>query len=216
MTTRRQAARSKGGIVMQPHISQVAASEVLGASIPDTAWRAISLAFATYGAGMDSLATSRPNDAKNDPQSWHKQQRDSVADLAKAHECIDRVTRDRKDFLMDALDNYSLQTRGHSGLLEVMRELNEMKLRLVRAMTMIERAEPYEIEVPTEATLRANLIEAVHCALQDAGIEATLSSKGAIDSLTPFEAMLLKLGIERGNSNRAFAMRVRRAVTKVG
>jgi hypothetical protein len=216
MTTRRQAAYPKGHIVPEPHISQHAASELLGAPIPDEAWQKITLAFARFGDGMAALATSRPNNAKNDPQSWEQQQRDSVADLILAHKCIDRVTRDRKQFLMDALDNYSMQERGHSGLLEVMRELNDMKIRLVRAMTMIERAKPYEIEVPTEATQRSNLIAAIHRAILDAGLPATLSSKGEIPRLTPFEEMLKALGIERGNSDPAFAMKVRRAVKNLG
>lgn len=216
MTTRRQAAYSKGGIVRQPHISQDAASEVFGHSIPDSAWQKISFAFALYGNGVDNLETSRPNDGKNDPQSWHQQQRASVADLNRAFDCIDRVTRERKQFLMDALDNYSLQTQGHSGSLAIMRDLNDMKLRLVRAIAMIERAEAYEIEVPKEGTLRASLISAIHAALKDADLPVTLSSKGDMESLTRFEGLLLALGIERGNSARAFAMRVRRAVTGMG
>ncbi len=216
MKTRRQAAHSKGGIVMQPHISQMEASAVLGAPIPNDAWQRINFAFAIYGDGRDALSTSRPNDAKNDPQSWHKQQRDSVADLNRAHECIDRVTRERREFLMDALDNYSLQTHGYSGLLEVMRDLNDMKVRLVRAMTMIERAEPFEIEVPTEATLMSNLISTIYGAMLEADLPVTLSSKGSVNGITRFETTLLALGIKRGNSERAFAMRVRRAVSRVG
>jgi hypothetical protein len=117
MTTRRQAAYSKGGIVHQPSVTQERASAMLGRDIPDTAWQKINCAFAAYGDGLDNLATSRPNNGKNDPQSWHQQQRASVADLERAIECIDRVTRGRRQFLMDALDNYSLQTRGHSGLI---------------------------------------------------------------------------------------------------
>lgn len=216
MTTRRQAAYSKGGMVLQPLISQCEASDALGYPIPDAAWQKISLAFAFFGHGMDDLETSRPNDAKNDAQSWHQQQRASVADLGRAFECIDRVTRDRKQFLMDALDNYSLQTHGHSGSLQMINDLNDIKLRLIRAMTMIERAEPFEFEVPTEATLRGNLIAAVYGALKEAGVPVTLSSKGAMGSLTRFEALLLALGIERGNSDQAFAMRVRRAVSEIG
>jgi hypothetical protein len=117
---------------------------------------------------------------------------------------------------MDALDNYSLQTQGNSGSLSMMRGLDDMKLRLIRAIATIERAEPFEIEVPTEATLRANLIAAIHGALQAAGLPISLSSKGGAESLTRFEALLLSLGVERGNSDQAFAMRVRRAISKVG
>jgi hypothetical protein len=113
---------------------------------------------------------------------------------------------------MDALDNYSLQTRGHSGLLEVIRDLNEMKVRLIRAMTMIERAEPLEVEVPTAATLRDSLILAIYDALQESDLQVTLSSKESVGSLTPFERLLLSLGINRGQSDQAFAMMVRRAV----
>ena len=216
MTTRKQAAYSKGGMVLEPNVSQEAASGVLGQPIPDTAWQKITLAFGLYGDGLDDLGTSRPNDGKNDPQSWHQQQRASVADLNRAFECIDRVTRDRKQFLIDARDNYSLQTHGHSGSLAMKRDLEDMKLRLIRAMATIERAEPLELEVPTEATLRASLIAEIYGALQGCGILVTLSSKGAQESLTRFEELLLALGIERGNSNRAFTMRVRRAVAGLG
>ena len=216
MTTRRQAAYSKGGIVHQPLISQGLASDAFGQPIPDAVWQKISLAFGLFGDGMDNLNTSRPNDAKNDPQSWHQQQRASVADLNRAFECIDRVTRDRKQFLMDALDNYSLQARGHSDSLQMIRDLDGIKLQLSRAMTMIERAEPIELEVPTEATLRANLIATVHDAFKEAGLPVTLSSKDATGGLTRFESLLVKMGIDLGQSERAFAMRVRRAVTGMG
>jgi hypothetical protein len=216
MTTRRQAAYSKGGFVLEPLVSQEQASEMLGWPIPDDAWHKIALAFARFGDGMDDLATSRPNNAKGDPQSWHRQHRASVADLNCAFKCIDRVTRDRHAFLMDALDNYSLQQHGHSGSLEVIRALNDAKQTLIRAMTMIERAEPHEIEVPTEATLKADLIRSIYDAVTKAGLAATLSSNGAASGLTRFESFLLSLGIKRGNSDRAFAKAVRRAVPKLG
>lgn len=216
MTTRRQAAYPKGGLVRQPIISQAEASDGLGQSIPDAVWQKICHAFALFGDGMDDLDTSRPNDAKNDPQSWHQQQRASVADLNRAFDCIDRVTRDRKQFLMDALDNYSLQTNGHSGSLQTIRDLEDMKLRLIRAMTLIGRAKPFDIEVPTEATLRANLIASLYHTMRDAGLPVTMSSKEAASGLTRFEGLLVKLGVDQGQSERAFAMRVWRAVTEVG
>jgi hypothetical protein len=216
MTTRKQAAYPKGGIVLQPAVSQEEGSDLLGVPITDEAWGRIALAFALFGDGMDALDTPRPNDAKNDPQSWHQQQRASVADLNRAFECIDRVTRDRIQFLMGALDNYSLQTHGHSGSLQMIRDLDDMKLRLIRAMALIERAEPFVIEVPTEATLRANLIAAIFRAMKEAGLPVTLSSKDAPGGLTRFESFLVKLGIDQGQSERAFAMKVRRAVTGLG
>ena len=216
MTTRRQAALSHGGIVLQPLLSHAQASENLGCEIPDNAWRRIERAFALFGDGMDNLATSRPNDAKNDPQSWHQQQKASVADLNRAFDCISRVTVDRRQFLCDALENYSLQTRGHSGGLENLRHLEAMRSQLIRIMTFIERAECFQIEVPTEATLKADLIQEIYGAVTQSGLPATLSSNGAARGLTRFEAFLLALGIERGNSEQAFAKVVRRALTKVG
>ena len=91
-----------------------------------------------------------------------------------------------------------------------------MKSQLIRIMTFIERAECFQIEVPTEATLKADLIQEVYGAVTQSGLPATLSSNGAARGLTRFEAFLLALGIERGNSEQAFAKVVRRALTKVG
>lgn len=134
MTTRRQAAVSGLHWVEAPAISRSTASDIFGAETPIGTWEAIEVAFERFGASVVDLETSRPNNAKNDPQSCTQQQKSVLADLGRALDCIDRVTHvDRlklsskhRPFLGDAAKNYSLQHAGRSGLMNVRRELDTM------------------------------------------------------------------------------------------
>lgn len=222
-TTTRRAARSLGGMVMQPPITRAEAGEYLGAEIPAESWRAICTAFALYGDALDDLKTSRASKSK-DPEkaSWHERQKSTVKALEAA---LDRLQAIRKheEFLREASENYSMATHGSSHGLDLSadRMLREAYKKILDALIIIERAEPMEIEVPTEANARATLVRAIAGALVQDGIEARASTGFALDipdraprlsDLTPFEQFLDALGIGEEMTVGAFSAFVRSAL----
>jgi hypothetical protein len=222
--TTRRAARSLGGIAMQPPITRERAGKDIGAEITPEAWSAICRAFEQYGFALDNLAASRASKSKDPAKaSWHERQKSTVKALEAA---LDRLeaTRKHDEFLHEASENYALANLGYSAGSEVNadRMLREAYRKVLDALVIIERAEPMEIEVPTEATARAVLVRDIRDALQRQGIEARASTGFALDipdrgprlsDLTPFEQLLDALGIGDKMTVGAFSAFVRSALS---
>lgn len=222
--TTRRAARSLGGMVMEPPITRDDACEYVKAGISSEAWASICRAFAQYGYVIDDLKASRVSKSK-DPKkaSWSARQQSTVKALDAA---LDRVEAARKhrEFLHEASENYSIVNlnRSAGADLSAARLLDEAYQKISAALVIIERAKPQIVEVPTEATARAKLVRAIADALAMDGIEARASTgfdaeglDGAalLSNLTPFEQLLDVLGIGEEMTINSFSRFVRSAIT---
>jgi|GEM_PF-5446857 hypothetical protein len=228
--TTRRAARSLGGMVMQPPITREAAGEYLKAEISAEAWSAIRRSFAQYGFAQDALKASRASKSKDSKKaSWHERQQNTVKALEAALDRL-KATQKHGEFLSEASENYSLANRGYSHGTDVSadRMLREAFRLILDALVIVERAEPMEIEVPTEANARATLVRDIASALAESGIEARASMGRALEGLedneglprdallselTPFEQLLDVLGIGEEMKNTSLSAFVRSALS---
>lgn len=228
--TTRRAARSLGGMIMQPPITREAAGEHFGAEITAESWSEICRAFAQYGFVLDDLKASRASKSK-DPNkaSWHERQKNTVKALEAALDRL-QVARKHRRFLHEASENYSLVTlnRSAGADLDAANLLDEAFKKILYACVMIERAEPQIVEVPTEANARAMLVRAIAEALTKAGIKARASTGRSLDSvtdpnagrnarisdLTLFEQFLDLLGIGEEMTVKSFSEFVRSSISK--
>lgn len=220
-TTTKRAARSLGGIVREPPITRDMASTYLGAEVSKEAWLTICQAFASYGDRCDDLAASRLGKSK-DPQkaSWHERQKSTITALEAVLDRLESV-RNHGEFLREASENYSLISFNASFGPEVNADqiLREAYRKILDALVIIERAEPMEIDVPTDANARARLAREIKGALAQDGIALNLSDRRALPEdaaeadLTPFEQLLSALGVHDGETPSAVARWIHRAVT---
>ena len=219
MTTTKRAARSLGGMVPEPPIDRQEAGRILGTEPSPAAWRAIKGAFALYGERMDTLAASKAS-RKNEGQSWHVRQAQATKALETALTLAER-TRDRHGrFLDEASENYFLRHYGYSAPpeSEPVRLIEDACRKLLHALVIVERAEPIEVETPTAATARDDLLRTLAAALADDGIQIETSPGWHLDvlgrpvklsDLTAFERLVAALGIGDEKKPAAFAAWVR-------
>ena len=135
---------------------------------------------------------------------------------------MERITaaRRNRDFLVEASDNYCLQTFGHSALgrFNAERNLDEAYAKLFDALVVLERANPREIETPSQAEARRILLREIREALAEAGLDASISDgrglpeDAAEADLTPFEQLLSAFGAHDAETPASFAKWVRRAL----
>lgn len=220
MTTVRRASRDLGGIVQRPTLTRHEAEAVYGCAFPDSAWDAICAAFARYGWHLQRLEATRLSRSKDPAKAgWYAHQASTVKAIEAA---MDRITaaRRNRDFLLQASDNYCIQTFGHSALgrLNAERNLNEAYSKLFDALIVIERAEPEEIETPSEAESRRILVREIREALADADLDVSVSDgrglpeDAAEADLTPFEQLVSAFGAHDAETPASFAKWMRRAL----
>jgi hypothetical protein len=208
---------------MMPPIDRHEAGRILGRDVSPAAWEAVEEAFERYGYRLDNLAASKASRKKDDPQSWHARQMQAAKSLEAALRTA-QGARDRHGrFLDEASDNYSLQTRGYSAGtdMQARRMVDDACRALLRALVIIERAEPIEVETPTAATARDDLLRDSAAALAADGIEVAASDGWRLDGLgrparlsdlTAFEKLVAALGIGDEKRPAAFAAWVRGAL----
>jgi hypothetical protein len=220
----KRAARSLGGMVLEPPITREEAGEYVKTEISAEAWAEICRAFVEYGGALDDLKTSRASRSK-DPEkaSWHERQTSTAKALEAA---LDRLQATRKhgEFLREASENYSLQksNASYSDATDADRMLRDAHRLILDALVIVERAEPMEIELPTEANARAKLVRDVASALAKSEIEARASNgrnldaitdrKARLSDLTPFEQLIDALGIGEEMTVASFSAFVRSAL----
>jgi hypothetical protein len=218
-STTRRAATAWASWVVFP-IDKGAAETILGCTIPDEAWQAIEAAYWQYSQRLTGLTASKTSRKKDDPQGWAARQAAATRALEDALARVDAVRSKHGDFLYEASANYSLQTHGYSLIGEVRKKLDEAFLLMVDALTIVERAEPIEIELPTEAAARDILVRDIFGALRAAGIEARASYGAALDQLervtltdlAPFEKLIAALQVGDEKRPAAFSAFVRAAL----
>ena len=219
MTTTKRAASSLGGMVMEPPVDRHEAGRILGTEPSPAAWRAICAAFALYGERLDVLGASKAS-RKNEGQSWHVRQTQATKALETALALAQRTLNRHGRFVDEASENYSLQQHGYSAAPEAeARMLVEDACRkLLLALVIVERAEPREIETPTAATARDDLVRALAAALEADGVDVETSPGWHLDGLgrsarlsdlTAFERLVAALGIGDDKKPAAFSAWVR-------
>jgi hypothetical protein len=211
----KRAARASGGIVMQPPLSQSQASKIIGAEIPDAAWLEIHRAFDKYGWRKRALETSKTSRSKGDDQSWHTRKDAATKSIEAALQKVQAAKSKHGGFLDEASENYSLETFGHSYTTDQSARwmLDDAYMKMLYALTIIERSNPQEIETPTAANSRDMLVRDIHAALTENEIEARLSSGfdlGQMEivrtkDLTAFEALISQFGIGDERKPAAFS-----------
>jgi hypothetical protein len=211
----KRAARASGGMVVEPNLSQVEASEIIGRSIPDAAWSAIRRAFHSYGPRQNALETSKASHSKGDDQSWHTRKGAATNAIEVALQKVQLARSRHGGFLDEASENYSLETVGQSYTTDnsVRRMLDDAFMKMFHALVIIERSNPQEIETPTAAHSRDILVKDIHAALIEGGVEVRLSSGFVLGQmeivltkdLTAFEALISQFGIGDDRKPAAFS-----------
>lgn len=225
-TTTKRAGRPGATSRMQPPISKGSASEIIGTDIPAEAWGLIEAAFLRYGENQQLLGSSKISKKKDDPQGWLARQNATISAIDAALAKVERVRSNHGGFLHEASENYALQTFGRSAdpELSARRAIDRAFSELVRAVTIIERAEAREIVCLTAAAARDQLIRDVADALQscDYDIKRTGSSKreqmdsrATASELTPFERLIYEMQIGVTSYNVAsYVVMIRDALHK--
>jgi hypothetical protein len=219
----KRAARASGGMVLEPHLSQAEAGEIIGQGIPNAAWLAIRRAFHAYGWRQDALKTSKASRSKGDDQSWHTRKDAATKAIEAAIDKVQAAKSKHGGFLDEASENYSLETFGQSYDIDQSARymLQDAYMKMLHALTIIERSNPQEIEVPTAAHSRDMLVRDIHAALSASGIEARLSSGfdlGQMETvrtkdLTAFEHLIAQFGIGDDRKPAAFSAWLRAALS---
>lgn len=219
----KRAARASGGIVVQPTISQEQASDILGHTIPEQAWRNIARAFHDYGWRQRALETSKASRSKGDELSWHTRKDAASKAIEAAMKKVDAARSKHGDFLHEASENFSLETLGHSHFRNQNADwlLNQAFEKMLDALVIIDRANPQEFETPTAATSRDMLIRNIHRALTSEGIEARASDgrdlgqleRVTFNALTPFERLIAAMEIGDERKPEPFSAMIRNAIT---
>ena len=211
----KRAARASGGMVLEPNLSQALTGEIIGQAIPDSAWLAIRRAFHAYGYRQDALKTSKASRSKGDDQSWYTRKDAATKAIEAAMNKVQAAKSKHGDFLDEASENYSLETFGQSygSDQNARRMLEDAYMKMLHALTIIERSNPQKIETPTDATSRDMLVRNIHAALTESGIEGRLSSGfdlGQMEivrtkDLTAFERLVAEFGIGDEKKPAAFS-----------
>lgn len=222
MTTTKRAASPGAYYVIVPPIEKSKAAEIMGCDIPDEAWLKIRFAFRAFGSVLEQLSASKTSKSKGDPQGWHYRQNEAIRALEAALAKIDQARR-HGNFLEEASENYSKQTFGESSPIErnARLKLDNAYQETLGALAIVERAIPLEIELPTEATARSELVRAIWQAFIETGIDAKASTGFSLEGivgtirlsdLTRFERLLIEFQIGDDRKPAAFSAFVRSAI----
>lgn len=207
--------------LVEAPIPQDQAEFALGREISDEEWAGINFAYQRHQANLRALNSSKASRKKDDRQGWLARQTASVRDIEAAMERIERVRNRHGDFLDEASENHSIQQFGHSAhpsacALDL---LTDAYRKLISAVAIVERAEPLEIEVPTEAEARKTLVSSIFEVLKPGGAAITngrsieVLDECSFSMLTGFEQLIYELEIHEAKRPETFARWVRSAVT---
>lgn len=219
----KRAARPQGGVITEPPISHAEASRIMGQEIPNAAWEKIRSAFQEHGRQMRALEASKLSRSKGDDQSWHMRQMAATKAIEAAMAKLDAARSRHGAFLEEASELFAEDAFGRSSAANesARRLLDEAFAAMLRAVTIVERAEPEEIETPTAAHARDLLARAIRDALASNGIEARLSTgfdlgqleKVGLSNLTTFERLIAGFLIGDDKRPAAFSAWLRGALT---
>ncbi len=201
-----RAAGGQGGMIVEPPISMEKASEIVGQDISDDAWQRIRAAFHEYGHRQLALSASKLSLSKGDPQSWHMRKDATSKAINAAMAKLVSARSKHGNFLEEASDLFAMQTLGRPFApdFRARRLLDEAYALMLRAVTVIDRAEPKENKTQTAAHARDLLVREIRNALKSDGVETRLSSGwGLADidrtiflkDLTPFEKLIVEFRI---------------------
>jgi hypothetical protein len=174
----KRAAEPQGGRLVEPPISRERASEIVAQEISDRAWQQIRAAFHDHGRQERALAASKLSRSKGDDKSWHMRKDGASKAIEAAMAKLEAVRSRHGFFLEEASEIYAIKSLGRSAAESenARRSLDEAYGAMLRAITIVERAEPMEIETPTTAYSRDLLVRKIRNALADDGIETRLST----------------------------------------
>jgi hypothetical protein len=216
-----RAASTNSGWALDPPLQREAFEALAETAIGAEGWNDIRAAYRRFGRGQDALRASRLTRKKDDPNGWYAQKEAATRDLEVALERLGRVLALRTEFMREATSNYFLQQYGRSGGGEIIKKLGEAHSAVLGAFVAVERADPQEIEVPSDASLRQALALEIKLAIERGGGVVTLSDGRALDclpegaaesDLTPFERLISAIGIHEAETPAALARWVRRAM----
>ncbi len=220
-TKTRRAATAVGFIWTDPPISKTEAESLLGRDIPDQAWSGIVNAYELYLHRLNDLTATKSSRKKDDPQGWTARQTATTKALEAALAKIEAAQR-HGNFLREASENHAIQQFGHSkpATLNAHLLLNEAFDSVLKALVIIERAQPREVELPTEATARDLAVRDIFAALRSGGIEARASfgatlgqlERVTVSDLTLFEQLISALQIGDERRPAAFSAFIRAAL----
>jgi hypothetical protein len=207
------------GWVLKPPVTRSEAEEVFGATIPEPAWKEICQAFERHGFRLDDLNGTKANNNRNDTKGWARRQKDTQRVLKSAFEGLGKIDR---GFLDEAEDLYSLSRSGGLEIYNASEKLDRVHDEILFLLTMIERAEPMDREIPTEAESRKILARDVYKALLDCG--ASLSNGWSVNhdhnpteaDLTGFERLAALLKIHTAHSPAARSKWLREVMVQKG
>lgn len=218
----KRAARPQGGLIAEPPISQAEAGRIIGREIPDAAWQEIRAAFGRHGRQMRALEASKLSRSKGDDQSWHLRQMAATKAIEAAMAKLDAARARHGAFLEEASELFANEAFGRSSATDesARRLLDEAYMAMMRAVTIVERAEPKEIETPTAAHARDLLVRAIRDALESGGVTARASSGfdlGQLENvrladLTDFERLVAGFLIGDDKRPAAFSAWIRGAL----
>lgn len=222
----KRAAMPQGGLIREPPISWRLAIRILGQKIPRATWQEIRRAFQDYEMGLRALKTSKLSLSKGDEQSWHLRKNAATKAVEAAMERLDSARSRHGDFLEEASEFFAVRTFGRSfGPDESARRfLDEAYALMLRAVTVIDRAEPEEIQTPTAAHARDLLVRNIRDALRASGLETRLSNgfdhgqleKVKLEDLTAFERLIVEFLIGDDKKPAALSAWLRGALSDGG
>lgn len=213
-----------GGQVLQPSLPRSKVEELLGSNLTDDAWQGVERAFAFYGCRQRELTASKASKKKDDPQSWQVRQSAAVKAIEGALDRIEKARSKHGGFLLEASENFSVETLGQSAFGEMVAEnlLTDAYDKLLKAVVILERAKPAEISVPTPVESQRMLVRDLQSVFQNAGLNCCLSTGWALNGLdhaprfsdlTSFEQLIAAFGISDDKKPGAFAAWLRSAVS---
>lgn len=213
-------AATAGAFFCDPPIGKRKADDVLGCEMPACVWEEIKNAYAGHAERLNDLSASKLSRKKDDPRGWTARKTATMRALEDALKKLDAARSKHGDFLYEASENHSLQTRGHSGIHRARKLVDDAFMSTLNALIIVDRAEPIEIEVPTEATSREIFVRDVWDILRSAEIEVRASYGAKLDQLervtladlTNFERLIAEFQIGDEKKPAAFSAFVRGAL----
>lgn len=215
----RRVLSTTAGWVLPPKLSKDRTEEIFGSPISSEAWRQIEIAWRDFGTGIDDLGASRINNNRNDPLSWGAQKAAVSRELEAMLKALDRIGLDNGKFLGEASESYWRDYSPYSQMMRAEHLLDEVADRVLLALTIVERAEPEAITLPSEPDLRKHLAVRLFDILSEELGEVTLSNgwntEGAAPAdLTAFERFISESGIHVEATADAGARWVRKTLEK--
>jgi hypothetical protein len=210
--TSRSAVARRVGWTLEPPISRSDAEKEFGSEISEAAWREICEAFERHGDRSEDRKGSRDNQDKNDPQSWHKQRQKAEKAIMSS---IDQINSVQGKFIRELEVNFSLNHNVPTNDLRLKRRIDLALDELHKVLSIVEQAETFQRQIPTEAQSKKILAQDIFDALEGSG--ATLSNRWGIENasyadLTGFEKLIELLEIHAADTPSATAKWVSRAV----